>query len=264
MDSVADFFIKHSTPFTFYGDLLGVSNLYNVDSYLAKKKLNQFYNLIYDKFKEMAKDRKINIFLFSDSMFITGSMVKITIMKLADIYNELLDKNILFKGAMVSGALSYDKRIQLKRLQKRLPVDDVLFRAASLEKRIIGMRLFIEKKLAKRILPKAWWSEDLYEEHVGLRGYSKDDFRRRIVLTNDFNAYEYLWPHTWGLSTFTKKELENFEMKFLKHPYQKIKERLSQIPKEARIHLKETLELFKRAEYRQKITIEALNKKKNK
>ena len=112
--------------------------------------------------------------------------------------------------------------------------------------------------MAKDILPVHWLTDDSYKKHARIDGYQRDDLRRKIVLMSEWDAYEYLWPHTLGLTNFNKKELELCEMKFYKHPYVTIKEKLSQTPKDAKIHLRETMELFKRAEYRSRITNEAL------
>ena len=117
--------------FTYYGDLLGVSEFYKVSEEEGYGKLDLFYNKIFDIFHNNIP-RETNIFIFSDSLFITGKNLQDTLNQLGSLYIELLENRLFLKGAIVEGKLEFDPRIELKNLVKRLPKGDVLFRAVGL------------------------------------------------------------------------------------------------------------------------------------
>ncbi len=245
--------------FTFHGDLLGISNLYSIDQTLANETLDVFYNLVFSRFKEMANNNEAKIFIFSDSIFITGSKIEKTLNILGGLYYTLFSKNIFLRGALVRGKLKFDPRIELDNLIKQLPSTDVLYRAISLEKNVKGMRLLIEKEIAKEILPKEWLTEDKYKMNVGLSGYDKYDFRRKIILAREWNAYEYLWPLALKFSDALLGGIPEFAKRILRNPREIIDEIMIQIPEDTRIHLEETKNLFDRASFRYKATNEELS-----
>ena len=242
-------------PFTFHGDLLGIANYYSIDQELAKKQLDIFYDLIFEKFRESTS----RIFLFSDSVFITGSVLEETLKKLGEIYMSLLYKNIFMKGALIKGELTFDPRITVDHIRKELPSTDVLYRAISLQKGIKGMRLLIEKELAKELLPREWLTDHDYRQHVDLVGYDKFDFRRKIILAREWNTYEYLWMMSLNTGEMFSGGLVNFFTRLLKSPRKVVEERLNEVPDEVMVHLKETQTLFSRANSRYTITHEKLN-----
>lgn len=245
-------------PFTFHGDLLGIANYYSIDQELAKKQLDIFYNLVYEKFKQFQQNQA-RIFLFSDSIFITGFAFEETLKKLGEIYLNLCYENIFMKGAFVRGELTFDPRITLDHIRKELPSTDVLYRAISLQKGIKGMRLLIEKDLAKDILPHQWLTDHDYRRHVDLDGFDKFDFRRKIVLAREWNAYEYLWMMSLRTSEMFGDGLKGFLRRLMKSPSKVIEEKLNEVPDEVMVHLKETQNLFGRANSRYTITHEKLN-----
>ena len=249
-----------STPFTYYGDLLGVSNYYRIDPRIAKDKLNAFYNLVYSLFKNSAISKKVELVLFSDFIIVTGHSVETILPLLGKLYNDLIEKDIMIKGALVKGKLFFEKRLELKNLQKRLPVNDVLFRAVCIEKNLEGMCLAIEKPLAKSLLPFSWLTDEGYQNNPKIISCDSSDYRRKIALMRNWDAYEYLWPITWGLDKFNSEEYRLVEMKFnFTHIVSKMRSQLRQIPTEARKHYKSTIELYKKAEHRQAITQYLLN-----
>ena len=65
------------------------------------------------------------------------------------------------------------------------------------------------------------------------------------MLTSDWSTFEYLWPYSRGLG--------KFGMKFANHPVRQLEQWLPNEPKEAQIHIRETMQLFKRAEDRSAI-----------
>ncbi len=244
--------------FIFYGDLLGVSNLYSIDTDVAKEVLNKFYNRIFENFRNMAKSNEAKVYLFSDSVVINGKDLEKIIKILEKTYYQLFYDNIFLRGAIVEGQLDFDPRIELKNVEKRLPSTDVLFRAITLEKSARGARLLIEKKLAKKILPKEWLTEDRYKKNIMFKEVTEDDFRRKIVLSNEWQAYEYLWPCTFK---FMAHGIIAFLRRILHSPTKEIAERRMFVPSSVRVHLDETLGIFKRASHRYTITHEAFERK---
>jgi hypothetical protein len=180
-------------PFTFYGDLLGVSDFYNISEKEGYKKLDEFYNAIYDIF-HLGIAPTTKIFIFSDSLFITGRYLSDTLNRLGNLYIELLKKQLFFKGAVVQDLLEFDPRLELKNLRKMLPIGDVLYRAVTLEKHAEGIRLVVEKHLAQKILPPELHGiSHSYEAPFIRSSNTKHNVLHKIKWTSDLNAYDFLW-----------------------------------------------------------------------
>lgn len=225
--------------FTYFGDLLGTSELYAIHNDVAYRQLNLFYNTVFDTFKPLAKtDNNLRIYLFSDSLFITGNSIELVLEGLGSVYCELFKQNILLRGAMVRGLLDFDPRIQLDNFTKQLPTTDVLFRAVKLEKSYKGARLLIERDLAQKILPRGWYTFDEYKKNVlSHKDISINNFKRKIVQNRDFQSYQYLWPLE------DLDYLKSLNIKYL------LKERRLFSPENAKDHIKETKNLFEVAKY---------------
>ncbi|OGU62091.1 MAG: hypothetical protein A2V66_08020 [Ignavibacteria bacterium RBG_13_36_8] len=246
--------------FTFYGDLLGVSNLYTIDKDIAYDKLNEFYDITWKTFNALSKRLRkpnLSIFLFSDSIFITGNKIQTTIHYLGYLYYKLYLRQIFLRGAMVLGKLDFDPRIELENIRKELPVGDVLFRAVTLEHDVKGARFLIENKLAKKITPSNWWTDELYIENIQNPNLGLDDFRRRIILHREWRSYEYLWPWpTPGLFNNELRFTEFMDLAFV--PKQFLSKTSKRMPKSVACHYQETKELFDNAECRARVTKSAL------
>jgi len=80
----------NNLPFTYYGDLLGVSDFYKISENAAYNVLNNFYNITYQAFHEIRQH--VNITLFSDSIFVTSNRLKDTLNILSSLYIKLLKK----------------------------------------------------------------------------------------------------------------------------------------------------------------------------
>ena len=228
-------------PFTYYGDLLGVSNYYRIDADTAYEKLNLFYNQTYQTLQPLSNrnDYDLKIFLFSDSLFITGTLLGSTLTHLSYLYSILFQNNLLLRGAVVHGLLNFDPRMELKDMVKQLPDSDVLFRAVELEKRNKGARLLMEKKLAHMLLPKKWYTKEGYYKEPIDPDISKDSILRKIRTTPNWNAYEFLWPLI---------DIEEFNGKKIKYYYADYVNKINQlkriVPEEALLNIKETRKLF--------------------
>lgn len=251
--------------FTYYGDLLGVANLYSVDKDIAYEKMNDFYNSVWFIFKDICQQLKkpdLSIFLFSDSIFLTGRKLKTAVLHLGKLYYNLFVKKIFLRGAMVEGRLDFDPRLELENITKQLPRGDVLFRVVTLEKTAKGARFLLERSLAKRILPQTWLTDELYEMNICKPRLSRWDLRRRIVLHREWRCYEYLWM--WPCSPPD----EIFEgpggiwehLDTLLFPKQILTGLASRMPKSVSCHYRETKELFDITNHRARITISAMKK----
>jgi hypothetical protein len=225
--------------FTYFGDLLGTSELYAIHNNVAYQQLDTFYNTVFDTFKPLAEtDNNLMIYLFSDSLFITGQSIELVLEGLGSVYCKLFKQSILLRGAMVGGLLDFDPRIQLANITKGLPRTNVLFRAVKLEKSYRGARLLIENELAQNLLPSDWYTNDEYERNVLIHeDISVKSFKRKIAPNKDSLSYQYLWPleDSNGLESFNVKNLLKGKALFT--------------PDHAKDHLKETKKLFEVAEY---------------
>ncbi len=180
--------------FTYYGDLLGTSELYSIHENAGSRRLGCFYNLVFEKFLPLEEDRHIRGGLFSDSFYITGTNIELFLKTLSSIYYELIKQNIFLRGAIVGGELNFEPRIELNNLSKRLPEGDVLFRAVQLEKSTEGARLLIEKRLARLILGNDLYEINDYKAYIKYNSFKENDIRRKIFYNSDYHTYEYLWP----------------------------------------------------------------------
>lgn len=228
-------------PFTFYGDLLGVSSYFRISEAHASQKLNDFYNETFSAFSELARTHvdTIRIFLFSDSIFITGSILSTTLEHLGYLYSILFQKNLLLRGAVVEGKLDFDPRLELSNLTKQLPRGDILYRAVDLEKRNKGARIAIEKKLAQKILPREWYTIEGYLNYLHLYQIPVDCIKRKIRMTPSWGAYEYLWPITKEIE-FQGKRVKFYYSEYMK----KIKDLKRIVPEEAKFNIQETKKMF--------------------
>lgn len=228
-------------PFTFYGDLLGVSSYYRVDPSTAYEKLNFFYNETYYLFRhlEQVPGYDLRVILFSDSIFVTGTLLGTTLKHLGYLYSILFHNNLLLRGAIVHGLLEFDPRVELQDMVKQLPEGDVLFRAVELEKRNKGARLVVEKRLAHMILPRDWFTLEGYIQNIGNPSIPINSIKRKIRTTPSWGAYEFLWP------LIDIQEFEGRQVKFFYPEYKRKIEFLKKIvPREASVNIKETKQLF--------------------
>ncbi|MBU1355948.1 MAG: hypothetical protein KJ620_05230 [Candidatus Edwardsbacteria bacterium] len=238
--------------FTFYGDLLGVSNYYKISPDKAYSKLNTFYNKSFEIFKELVdNDQELKIFLFSDSIFVTGKKLETALKHISYLYSTLFQNNLLLRGAIVKGLLEFQPRVEIKRFTKQLPKGDVLFRAVELEKRSKGARLLIETKLAQQILPKEWYTNEGYDSNID-RKIPEHSIVRKIKLTSDWSAYEYLWP----LIEEDEYPLTNKVKMGYKELILIIENLKSISPKEATAHIIETKKMFQSIKFSLKYNYE--------
>jgi hypothetical protein len=92
--------------YTFYGDLLGISGYYNLDSEIAENKLNDFYNTTFFSLSTYCMANKnVKVNMFSDSILIWGDEPIAILIELHKVYIKLIHKGLLLQGAIVKEKL---------------------------------------------------------------------------------------------------------------------------------------------------------------
>jgi hypothetical protein len=238
--------------YTFYGDLLGISGYYKLDSKIAYRNLNEFYNTTFFSLSDYCNQNgnTVQVDMFSDSLLIRGDHALQMLEELHKVYINLLMKGLYLRGAMVKGRLEVDPRITLNNYQKMLPSNDTLARAVGLEKSQKGARLLIENTLAQDLL------EDC-NEWLTVEGYNRNstnyprvrinDLRRRIAPTPDSASYEllYFWNNS---NSFSPHETDYNRI------CKQLKSASKMVSKETGYHYQETIELLERCKERQRFT----------
>ena len=110
--------------FTFYGDLLGMAAAYRLSPDVAYKKLNDFYNTVFNRFEGLCNNvgRSVQVYMFSDSVLIWGKEAITTILdRLQDVYLDLIRKDLLLRGALVQKALQREPRLEVANFRKFCP-----------------------------------------------------------------------------------------------------------------------------------------------
>lgn len=228
-----------TTGYTFYGDLLGIGSYYTLNPKIALEKLNDFYNETFDTLRALQQnDLNCQIEMFSDSLFIIGDDVWEALEGLGDLYSNLLKKDLMLRGGIVSGKLSYQPRLVRENFQKRLPEDDTLARAAGLEKIYKGSRLILEKKLANTLFEEypSWSTNEGYVASC-MNTPEHGEILKRICPTPDNLNYEFLY--------YWFPAVENREFTYTKEKLSNLSEMTGS---EAKIHFTETIELLNRTE----------------
>jgi len=258
--------MNRKIPFTFYGDLLGISGYYKLNPKIAKEKLNEFYNTVFYSLLDFCQNNsEMNVIMFSDSLIIFGDDVQKLLIELQKVYIELLYKGLLLRGAIVKGALEFEPRLTIENFKKMLPKDDTLARAVGLESTKKGARLLIESSLAEELLQETpeWLTIEGYINNIK-NDIPYNDILRRIAPTPEMDAYEYLYFWTCDNFELLSRYFWTSDNRLkLSVNYKQIKQQLKQImdmlSKSITVHYKETIALLERCYNRKKLTKEKLN-----
>ena len=183
--------------FTYYGDLLGIGSYYNLSPVVAQLKLREFYTETFNILKSFVeRNNKNTVEMFSDSLFVVGTDPFEGFKLLGLLHASLLKKDILLRGAMVKGKLEFEPRVTIKNFSKRLPKDDILAKAAGLEKSHKGARLLIENSLVEMLMTECpeWLTNSGY---FRTKNCNPPYYRllRKISPTPNYQSYEYM--HYW-------------------------------------------------------------------
>jgi len=195
-------------PFTYYGDLLGIGCYYKLSPKVAQDKLHEFYNETFHTIRNHVPQNDQNrIEMFSDSLFVVGTDAVEGLRWLGLLYGNLIRKDLLLRGGMVEGMLSFEPRVTIVTFEKRLPKDDTLAKAAGLEKSQKGSRLLIENALVERLMETRpeWLTNEGYIR-TKMNNSADDDVLRRIAPTPDSQGYEYLYYWSEGIQRAEFKE----------------------------------------------------------
>lgn len=241
--------------FTFYGDLLGIASAYRLSSQVAYEKLDLFYVTVFNRFETLcdATAPQVHVHMFSDSVVMWGEMTAEILGALQQVYIDLIDKNLLLRGAVVDGALEREPRVQAKEFRKFLPTNDTLARAVGLEKTVKGARLLIESRLAHKLLHDypQWLTLEGYIENID-RAVPESSVLRRICPSPSGTSYEllYFWRRSSESEMATKKN---------KNLVGRLKEVAEFQDDYVADHLHETLKLLRRSEVRHRRTLRELS-----
>ncbi len=245
------------TSFTFYGDLLGIGAAYRLSPKVAYAKLDTFYNTVFSRFEPLCDQPvlPIHVQMFSDSVVMWGEGAAEILEPLQLVYLDLIEKNLLLRGALVDGALEKQPRVEAKDFRKFLPTNDTLARAVGLENTVKGARLLIESALAHKLLTAypEWLTLEGYIEHP-YSGVLAHNVLRRICPSPSGISYEllYFWRQT-SSTVQASARTEN----------DRIAERLKEVAEfqDAYVadHLHETLKVLKRSETRRRRTERGLS-----
>jgi len=190
--------MSQSVPFTYYGTLLGIPASYVIAPGATYQKLERFYNLSYDHFKDACGGANVQYgaHLFSYSILFFGQDLVDGLRLLKNLYLDLLAENLLLRGAVLPGRLQFDPRFSLKNFHNFIPRADVLERAAALAAGCNGARLILHPDAACPALPPGadWHTIEGYnhsrDNHPEITKY---DPRRFIVPVEEGPFYEYLY-----------------------------------------------------------------------
>jgi len=243
--------------FTYYGDLLGISGYYRLNPTVAKEKLNQFYDIVFESLSEYCQHNNMaNVEMFSDSLLFYGNDIVSALEQLHSVYARLIYKGLMLRGAVVKGKLQFEPRLTYDNYDKKLPRDDTLARAMGLENTKKGARLLIENQLASDLLEETreWLTQEGYimsfnngdNAHI-----PENSILRRISPTPEQDTYEYLY---FWMSPEHKAFL-NLNHEFTARDLEVLKSMTSE---SIGLHYRETIELLKRCRTRQKVTRERL------
>lgn len=239
--------------FTYYGDLLGISSLYKLSPAIAKKKLNDFYNTVFITIGAWAKNKSIDVLMFSDGLLIYGNGAVEALDKLSLVYLKLIQKGLLLRGSIVKQKLDFEPRLTYDNFQKMLPKDDTLARAVGLSSTQKGARFLVEIDLARNIFKNNpdWLTHDGYVKSAQ-NNIPYESILRRICPTPDNTAYEVLY--FWGVSDEISLRSQNHKELRLQ-----LEEIRRMVRKYISGHYEDTVALLKRCETRRKSTKKSLD-----
>ena len=236
--------------YTFYGDILGMSNYYKLDKNIAYKKLNDFYNTTFYTLEGycIKRGKVVQVEMYSDSLVIWGNESEKILEELSKVYLELFQKGLMLRGALVKGKLEIEPRLTLDNFKKNLPKDDNLARAVGLANSYKGSRLLIENDLAMTLLSSCrdWLTQEGYLRNI-IPTIPLNNILRKICPTPDNSAYELLY--FWSNSDFS-----NISNRGYLTDLREIDQLSEMFSKEIAAHYKETSFLLKRCRSRHKYT----------
>jgi hypothetical protein len=185
--------------------------------------------------------------MFSDSLVVWGKDAKAVLPHLQRVYLDLINKNLLLRGAIVNKALVKEPRVEVAHFRKFLPTNDTLARAVGLEKTVRGARLLIEPLLATKLLEHQpeWLSVEGYLDAVH-SNVPEDDVLRRICPTPSGTSHELLF--------FWRSDGAVFGTPNQKKMAKRFKELTEFHDPDIAEHLRETLKLLRRCEFRRQQT----------
>lgn len=230
-------------PFTFYGDLLGISNAYKLSPQAGYEKLDRFYNLCFQHLKTACQGGRANVNLFSDSILFWGNNAESALGSLKQLYMDLTSEGLLLRGAIIRGKLEFDPRFTVNNFEKNLPKGDILPRAVGFAKNFKGARLIVDQEIAHDQLPSVDWHtvEGYLRANHDYQRIPRFDLRRFICPVPDGTSYEllYFYPIQPGTQSSNYGDI-----------IRRLQNTAELVSKDVSDHYKETIGVIKRSQLR--------------
>lgn len=174
-----------------YTDLLGFSKLVLNNIENAKKILSTYYNLA-QKTKLEGNFDGLELFLFSDFLFIQGEEISDVVNYACTLYRECLKTNteinqppLMTRGGIARGSFMTQRRNEALRVRKNFVISPALVHAVHMEKLVKGQRLLISANDRDKL-------SHFWNPNFSAITYDKPSIRP----TKDFLTYRYadlLW-----------------------------------------------------------------------
>lgn len=188
-------------------DLLGFSQMVNIDENKAQIVLNDFYNISFNQIKNRPN---VNGHLFSDSLLAYSDSKEDLINCLASIYQKCLLKNasydelskffLLPRGAVSVGIVNVEDRQNAPNLTKDFIISQALVHSAKLESQIKGSRILIAIKNEEEQIAQLNWNRN-----IRYPLYQND----AVTLLENYSYKDILWFSSFDNEENSRDELVN-------------------------------------------------------
>ena len=148
-----------------YSDLLGFSELVVSNPNVAKELLSHFYNIAQDT-KQQDRHRELELFLFSDFLFVQGDRVELVVNFMCELYRRALHYSdtaqspMLIRGGVARGGVVTQNRREAPQVTKNFIVSPALAHAVKMEQLVKGQRLLITAKEREEI--EHFWNHNIH------------------------------------------------------------------------------------------------------
>ncbi|HEX7047906.1 MAG TPA: hypothetical protein VF275_10100 [Gammaproteobacteria bacterium] len=186
-----------------YSDLLGFSELVVKDRAAATQLLSDFYNLA-QRTKADTRFQDLELFLFSDFLFVQGSAVEEVANYMCILYRKALrytDRSpaaMLIRGGIARGGVFSQERHEAPNVTKNFIVSSALTHAVKMESLVKGQRLLISAKEREEI-------DHFYNAQINAVCYDQPSLKPSKL----FKKYRYqdlLWARDISLARAAARE----------------------------------------------------------
>ena len=186
-----------------YSDLLGFSDLAVKDPEAAEKLLSEFYNYA-QNIKVQNSYEELELFLFSDFLFVQGDRVEQVVNYMCQVYRKALRHSensevpMLIRGGVARGGVLTQDRREAPQVTKNFIVSPALTHAVKMESLVKGQRLLVSAKEREEI-------EHFWNPEMNTICYDQPSIKPSPL----FRKYRYqdlLWARDLSLSRAQSRE----------------------------------------------------------